>query len=102
MGITNLLRTLAAMAGPSITGVLAGQDQFWVAFVVAGAFRLAYDLGLWLMFVNMKLYEHESGAAECSRPADEEIAELSRTSTTDSLASSGSSGDETDGTKLSK
>ena len=46
MGITSMLRTLAAMAGPSVTGVLAGGGRFWIAFVVAGACRLAYDCGV--------------------------------------------------------
>ncbi|KAI5865959.1 MFS general substrate transporter [Durotheca rogersii] len=60
MGITATIRTLAAMTGPSVTGILAASDRFWVAFVAAGSFRLAYDFGLYAMFVNMKLYEHES------------------------------------------
>jgi MFS family permease len=79
MGITSMLRTLAATAGPSLTGVLAGNDQFWIAFVAAGILRICYDLGLFAMFVNMKLYQHEeseSGKAERQadprRSADEE------------------------------
>lgn len=60
MGITSVLRTVASMTGPSITGVLAGSDKFWIAFVVAGALRLAYDLGVWGMFVNVRLYRHET------------------------------------------
>lgn len=60
MGITSMLRTLAAMAGPTITGFFAANDQFWMAFVGAGLFRLAYDFGLYAMFVNTKLYEHEA------------------------------------------
>jgi MFS family permease len=59
MGITSMLRTLAATAGPSVTGILAGNDRFWIAFVAAGALRIAYDLGLWAMFVNMTLHQHE-------------------------------------------
>ena len=59
MGITSMLRTLAATVGPSVTGVLAGNDRFWIAFVAAGALRICYDLGLFAMFVNMKLYQHE-------------------------------------------
>lgn len=59
MGITGMLRTLAATTGPSITGILAGSDRFWIAFVVAGALRLAYDLGLFAMFINIKLHKHE-------------------------------------------
>jgi MFS family permease len=59
MGITSMLRTLAATAGPTVTGILAGDDRFWIAFVAAGALRIAYDLGLWAMFVNMTLHQHE-------------------------------------------
>ena len=62
MGITSMLRTLAAVTGPTITGLLAGNEKFWIAFVAAGAFRLAYDVGLYVMFVNMKLYQHEGGS----------------------------------------
>ncbi|EXJ81351.1 hypothetical protein A1O3_07641 [Capronia epimyces CBS 606.96] len=62
MGITSMLRTMAAMAGPSVTGLLAANNQFWIAFVVAGVCRLAYDFGLYAMFVNMKLYQHEPEA----------------------------------------
>ncbi|KAM0718661.1 hypothetical protein Q7P37_005732 [Cladosporium fusiforme] len=64
MGITSTLRTLAAMVGPSITGLLAAGDRFWIAFVVAGALRLAYDFGLYALFVNMKLHQHETVAPE--------------------------------------
>ena len=59
MGITSMLRTLAATAGPTVTGIFAGDDRFWIAFIAAGALRIAYDLGLWAMFVNMTLHQHE-------------------------------------------
>ncbi|KAK6579880.1 hypothetical protein PZA11_007588 [Diplocarpon coronariae] len=78
MGITSMLRTLASAAGPTVTGVLAGQRRFWIAFVAAGALRIAYDLGLFAMFVNMRLYEHEekgeaaATAAGARRESDEE------------------------------
>lgn len=82
MGITTMLRTLASTTGPTVTGFLAGSDRFWIAFVVAGALRLAYDLGLWLMFINVKLYEHEKEKPTPetrSRPDDEEEFSLSST-----------------------
>jgi MFS family permease len=60
MGITSTLRTVAAMVGPSITGLLAAGDRFWIAFLVAGSLRLAYDFGLYALFVNMKLHQHET------------------------------------------
>ncbi|KAK1751105.1 major facilitator superfamily domain-containing protein [Echria macrotheca] len=71
MGITVLLRTLASVTGPSVTGILAGNDRFWVAFVVAGALRLAYDLGLFVMFINIKLHRHEV-VEETATQEDEE------------------------------
>ncbi|CAK7200056.1 hypothetical protein SEUCBS139899_002744 [Sporothrix eucalyptigena] len=59
LGITSLLRTLASTTGPTVTGFLAGSGRFWIAFVVAGALRLAYDFGLFAMFVNIRLYQYE-------------------------------------------
>lgn len=43
MGVTSTLRTLANVTGPGFTGVLAEQGRFWIAFVVGGALRVAYD-----------------------------------------------------------
>ncbi|KAH8886074.1 MFS general substrate transporter [Thozetella sp. PMI_491] len=59
MGITGMLRTLAATSGPTLTGFLADSNRFWIAFVVAGSLRLAYDLGLWAMFINIQLHKYE-------------------------------------------
>ena len=59
MGITSMIRTLAAMAGPTLTGLLAASERFWIAFVVAGMCRLAYDFGLYALFVNMNLHQYE-------------------------------------------
>lgn len=74
MGITSMLRTLAGATGPSVTGLLAGSDRFWIAFVVAGVLRILYDLGLWALFVNMKLYAHEENEeGKRDRRADQRI-----------------------------
>lgn len=70
MGITATVRTLAAMTGPSITGLLAANDRFWIAFVMAGSCRLAYDFGLYALFVNMKLHEHENKPNDLSTGQD--------------------------------
>jgi MFS family permease len=83
MGITSMVRTLAATAGPTITGVLAGNDRFWIAFVAAGALRLAYDFGLWALFVNVKLHRHEQAedgtrVADGRRSSDEELQEVGK------------------------
>lgn len=78
MGITSTLRTLAATMGPTFTGALAGSDKFWIAYVVAGSLRICYDLGLWALFINMRLDMHEKDGQESSgrRSTDEESVEM--------------------------
>jgi hypothetical protein len=80
MGITTIVRTLAAMIGPSLTGILAGQNNFWIAFILAGTCRIIYDVGLYVLFINVKLYQHEAGRlpaqAMSPRISDEEMTEL--------------------------
>ncbi|KAI1472904.1 MFS general substrate transporter [Daldinia caldariorum] len=88
MGITATVRTLAATAGPTVTGILASSDRFWIAFIVAGSCRLSYDFGLYAMFVNMKLHAHEKPVDPPSqhgprRVPDEEM-ELESLADTDS------------------
>lgn len=50
IGMTNVVKTMAQSAGPLITGVLAGRNLFWVGFVAAGSFKMAYDLGMFVVF----------------------------------------------------
>jgi hypothetical protein len=70
------------MVGPSVTGVLAGQENFWIAFIVAGTCRIVYDIGLYILFINTKLYQHEGGGVSAQpgtvspRRSDEEMTEL--------------------------
>lgn len=54
MGAVNVLKTLSQSAGPSVTGVLAGEGRFWVAFVVAGGLKAGYDGLLLGMFGGRK------------------------------------------------
>ena len=61
MGITSVVCTLAATPGPMLTGALANGNRFWVAFMVAGTFRLAYDIGLYTIFRNPKLRQYANG-----------------------------------------
>ncbi len=77
MGITSMLRTLASTTGPSVTGFLAGSKKFWVAFVVAGTLRLAYDLGLFAMFIDIKLHKYEAVATSPGDPASAETRDWS-------------------------
>lgn len=55
MGIVNTLKTVSQSAGPVITGVLAANGKFWIAFVAAGMLKASYDLGLLAMFVGFKV-----------------------------------------------
>ncbi|KAI1102055.1 MFS general substrate transporter [Jackrogersella minutella] len=103
MGITATVRTLAATAGPTVTGLLAASDRFWIAYVVAGSCRLSYDFGLYAMFVNMKLHDHESKPVEAPdghnarRVPDEEM-ELRSLADTDTDSGSEELGPEKPGT----
>lgn len=63
MGIVNILKTLSQSTGPSITGILAGRDHFWVAFVAAGSLKATYDILLLIFFggrVQPKKREEEA------------------------------------------
>lgn len=72
MGIVNTVKTLSQSAGPLLTGLLAGGGHFWVAFVVAGALKASYDIGMLTMFVNTKL---EGSSRENGRDDDVEVRE---------------------------
>jgi MFS family permease len=55
MGIVNTVKTMSQSSGPLITGILAENGRFWIAFVVAGSLKASYDLGMLRMFASMKL-----------------------------------------------
>lgn len=54
MGIVNVVKTLSQSGGPTVTGILAGNDRFWIAFVVAGSMKASYDLGLLTFFLKVE------------------------------------------------
>jgi hypothetical protein len=60
MGVVNILKTLSQSAGPLVTGLLAGRDHFWVAFVVAGSMKAAYDVML-LVFFGGQVHQQKDG-----------------------------------------
>ncbi|KAL9094093.1 MAG: hypothetical protein Q9165_003508 [Trypethelium subeluteriae] len=69
MGVVNTVKTMSQSGGPIITGVLAGKDHFWVAFVAAGAMKAVYDVVLLTAFVNTKTRE-EAESEEVVRAVD--------------------------------
>lgn len=63
MGVVNIMKTLSQSAGPTVTGVLAGEGRFWVAFVVAGGLKAGYD-GLLLAMFGGRRYEKKAEERE--------------------------------------
>lgn len=59
MGFVNVVKTLSQSGGPVATGYLAGIGKFWIAFLVAGAMKASYDLGMLKMFLGYKSREEE-------------------------------------------
>ena len=59
MGVVNVVKTLSQSGGPLVTGWLAGSNRFWVAFLVAGAMKVTYDLALLKMFLGYRSREEE-------------------------------------------
>lgn len=57
MGIINMVKTSSQSLGPLMTGLLAGVDMFWVAFVVAGSLKATYDLGMLAVFAGHRTQE---------------------------------------------
>lgn len=61
MGIVNVVKTLSQSGGPTVTGVLAGKNRFWISFVVAGAMKASYDVGLLTLFLKVDREGRSSG-----------------------------------------
>jgi sugar phosphate permease len=77
MGTINVVKTSAQSLGPFITGILANNALFWVAFVMAGSLKATYDLGLLAVFANHKPREERAAAAQApdSEQANRQAAE---------------------------
>lgn len=75
MGIVNTLKTTAQSGGPLITGILAGEGKFWIAFAVAGALKAGYDLGLLAIFSDTKVQKNADDQRDRARAAEFEEGE---------------------------
>lgn len=60
MGIVNVVKTLSQSLGPVITGALAGNGKFWIAFVLAGCLKLVYDLLMLGLFLGYRTQEERA------------------------------------------
>lgn len=67
MGIVNTVKTTSQSSGPLITGALAADKRFWIAFVIAGSLKASYDVMMLAMFVNTPLEGDRSSQAEPAR-----------------------------------
>jgi sugar phosphate permease len=72
MGTINVVKTSAQSLGPLITGVLASNKLFWVAFVMAGSLKATYDLGMLAVFANHKPREERAAEAQADIQAAED------------------------------
>ena len=59
MGIVNVVKTFSQSGGPVATGYLAGMGKFWISFLLAGAMKASYDLGMLKMFLGYRSPEEE-------------------------------------------
>lgn len=78
LGLINVVKTFAQCLSPLITGVLASRDAVGWSFVLAGALKVLYDLGILWMFAGHKpraeVEEEEVNGAQSSadEPAGDE------------------------------
>ncbi|KAF5603516.1 multidrug resistance [Fusarium pseudocircinatum] len=50
MGVVNITKTIGSCLGLYITGLFAGLDKFWLAFILAGALKLFYNVLILVFF----------------------------------------------------
>ena len=68
MGVVNVVKTFSQSGGPVMTGWLAGISKFWISFLVAGALKASYDLGMLKMFLGYKSREEQSTEGTMKKP----------------------------------
>lgn len=70
MGIVNTVKTMSQSAGPLITGSLASDGRFWIAFVLAGGLKASYDVAMLYMFASTPLAGEQRNATRDSEQAE--------------------------------
>ena len=75
MGTINVVKTSSQSLGPLITGILASNKLFWVAFVAAGSLKATYDLGMLAVFAGHKPREEQAAEAEAAESQTTESGE---------------------------
>lgn len=72
MGAMNVVKTSAQSLGPGVTGVLAGRGSFGVGFVLAGALKVVYDLGVLVSFWGLERGRHAHGYGDGERGSNQD------------------------------
>jgi len=67
MGTINVVKTSSQSLGPLITGILASNKLFWLAFVMAGSLKATYDLGMLAVFAGHKTQEERAAEAQATQ-----------------------------------
>ncbi|KAL9629094.1 MAG: hypothetical protein Q9164_007023 [Protoblastenia rupestris] len=75
MGIVNVVKTFSQSGGPVATGYLAGMGKFWISFLLAGAMKASYDLGMLKMFLGYRSPEEEKEVVKGKRKRDGRVDE---------------------------
>ncbi|KAI4722442.1 hypothetical protein E4T48_01405 [Aureobasidium sp. EXF-10727] len=52
MGLVNIVKTMSQSMGPIVTGFLAANGNFGLAFIIAGALKTIYNLGILVLFAS--------------------------------------------------
>lgn len=87
MGLVNVVKTLTQSLGPVVTGILANRHMFGLAFIIAGALKIMYDILMLAMFFGYRTVEEraeenvEARLDSDERSFDEEINSSPSTST---------------------
>ena len=64
MGAVNVVRSTAQCLGPLLTGILARNNMFGLAFVLAGILKVVYDLGMLVSFAGKEAAKRRQTAQE--------------------------------------
>ncbi|KAL2014906.1 hypothetical protein VTK56DRAFT_7082 [Thermocarpiscus australiensis] len=64
IGAVNVVKTTAQSLGPLLTGVLARNNMFGLAFIIAGILKVTYDLGMLVSFRRKEAANRKRAAQE--------------------------------------
>jgi MFS family permease len=72
MGMINVVKTFSSSIGPSITGFLSHRNLIKISFLLAGALKATYDLGVLAVFAGHEMRENQAKKAAAEAEAEAE------------------------------